>query len=237
MRSRIGVTRGAAAAGCALALALAGCSNGGDGGGGADGNADSAQAAPETVTSTVTTTAGEGTDGDASGRSPSPTPGGNDGGNGNGDAGNRGGGQGRGGAECGVDESAPIITDSIAGVEPPSAGDRWELTETNYDSCGELTYALFHQMPQGNSQFATKILMFHDGEYLGVDASTAPQQGWIIGEGDGWFEVEYKDWEALMESGEPNAASPKYTTTITFTWSDEKNRVVLDGELPNQNLY
>nr|WP_152663169.1 LppP/LprE family lipoprotein [Corynebacterium xerosis] len=51
-------------------------------------------------------------------------------------------------------------------MEPPSAGDRWELTETNYDSCGELTYALFHQMPQGNSQFATKILMFHDGEYL-----------------------------------------------------------------------
>lgn len=233
MRSRIGFTRAAAAAGCALALALAGCSNGGDGGGGADENADSAQEAPETVTSTVTTTAGEGTDGDAAGRSPSPTPGEN----GNRDGGNGSGGQGRGGTECGVDEGAPIITDSIAGVEPPSAGDRWELTETNYDPCGELTYALFHQMPQGNSQFATKILMFHDGEYLGVDASSAPQQGWIIGEGDGWFEVEYKDWEALMESGEPNAASPKYTTTITFTWSDEKNRVVLDGELPNQNLY
>lgn len=140
-----------------------------------------------------------------------------------------------GGANCGVDEDAAILDESIAKVDGPASGDYWDLVETNYDPCGELTYALYQQMPQGNSQFATKILMFHGGDYLGVD-STKPQQGQIVGEGDGWFEVKYKDWEALMESGEPNAAAPKYTRTLTFEWNDSAGKVAVDGEFPNTGL-
>lgn len=139
------------------------------------------------------------------------------------------------GGDCGVDRNARVISDSIKKVDPPGADQHWELESTNFDPCGELTYARFEQMPQGNAQFGTTILMFHRGEYLGVD-SLAPQQGQIIGEGDGWFVVKYKDWEALNESGEPNFASPKYTATVKFTWSESEHKVVLDGELPNRNL-
>ena len=207
--------------------------NGGDGGGGADGNADSAQAAPETVTSTVTTTAGgrhrrgsvgpvtvadarrymtAGTETAMPGIEAGPGPWRRM----------------RGRRKC------PDHHRLHRRVEPPSAGDRWELTETNYDSCGELTYALFHQMPQGNSQFATK-------SSCSMTANTRrrqhrPAAGLIIGEGDGWFEVEYKDWEALMESGEatrlrrstpPPSRSPERR--------EEQGRP--RRELPNQNLY
>ncbi|MFC3849832.1 LppP/LprE family lipoprotein [Corynebacterium hansenii] len=198
------------AAACALALALAGCGDGGGSGNGGE----------EVVTETTTVTGTDGAEG-----KPNPTT--------ETETTTTGGGGGSGG-DCGVDRNARVISDSIKKVDPPASGDRWELESTNFDPCGELTYALFHQMPQGNAQFATKILMFHDGEYLGVDALN-PQQGWIIGEGDGWFEVEYKDWKALEESGEPNAAAPKYTTKVKFTWSESEGKVVLDGELPNQD--
>lgn len=220
--------RAVLAAACALALPLAGC----DFGGGAD-QADDAGAAGDgagdaVVTETVTATEGADDTGETEGADAT---------DGTGETNGTGESNGRDGAaeNCGVDENADIISESIKRVEPPSAGDYWELTKTNYDPCGELTYALFHQMPQGSSQFATKILMFHDGEYLGVD-SLVPQQGEIIGEGDGWFRVEYRDWEALRDSGEPNAAAGKYSKNITFTWSESEGKVVLDDELPNQNL-
>ncbi len=210
------------AAACSLSLILAGCGGFGggdeeivtetttiteaDGPGGADGSGGAPEPTTETTT-TTTTSAGNGRDGSGGGS----------------------------GANCGVDENAAILGESIAKVGKPKAGDKWELTETNYDPCGELTYALYQQMPQGSSQFATKILMFHDGEYIGID-STYPQQGDIVGEGDGWFEVKYKDWEALAESGEPNAAAPKYTRTLTFTWNESSGEVDVDGEFPNTNL-
>ena len=213
---------------CSLGLALVGCGGGsidaaGGEGAGDDGvvtetttiTGDGAEAGPNPTTAPETTTV-------------TTTPGG-----GNGRAWD--GGDGDGGANCGVDEDAAILDESIAKVDGPASGDYWDLVETNYDPCGELTYALYQQMPQGNSQFATKILMFHDGDYLGVD-STKPQQGQIVGEGDGWFEVKYKDWEALMESGEPNAAAPKYTRTLTFEWNDSAGKVDVDGEFPNTGL-
>lgn len=213
-------TAGLAAA-CSLSLVLAGCGGFGggdeeivtetttiteaDGTGAADGSGGGPE--PTTETTTTTTSAGNGRDGSGGGS----------------------------GGNCGVDENAAILEESIDKVETPDLVDYWDLVETNYDPCGELTYALYQQMPQGNSQFLTKILMFHDGEYLGVD-STYRQQGRIVGEGDGWFEVEYKDWEALAESGEPNAAAPKYTTTVTFRWDESSGEVDVDGEFPNTNL-
>ncbi|WP_295627288.1 LppP/LprE family lipoprotein [uncultured Corynebacterium sp.] len=204
------------AAACALGLTLAGCGDGADGGTEPDGaNGGGA----ETVTSTVTegappeeTTTEMGDSGDSEDSTTTSEA-----------------------ANCGVDENAPIIESSIQSIDPPTAGEYWELAETNYDPCGELTYALFQQMPQGNAQFATKILMFHEGEYLGVDTNNA-QQGQIVGEADDWFEVKYKDWEALRDSGEANAAAPKYTTNVTFTWDDDAQQVATDGRFPNENL-
>lgn len=207
---RTGPATAGLAVACALGLALAGC----DGGNGGD---------EPTVTETTTTTETNGAAGDG-GADPTTettttTTTEGDGG----------------GDNCGVDETAAVLDESIKTVDTPDPVEYWELVETNYDPCGELTYALYHQMPQGSAQFLTKILMFHDGEYLGVD-SDYRQQGQIVGEGDGWFEVKYKDWEALMESGEPNAAAPNYTRTLTFTWDESAGKVDVDGEFPNTNL-
>ncbi|MFD5867741.1 LppP/LprE family lipoprotein [Corynebacterium sp. NPDC060344] len=239
MRNRIGL-----AAACSIALALTACGDGGVFGGSGGDDAVATETDTTTITADDGTNGGDGGDGTGNGGDgrPNPTggtpaPGGSNGGNNGGGNGGDGGGNGgdSDGANCGVDEDAAIISESIATVEPPFADGHWELTQTNFDPCGELTYALFEQMPQGNAQFGTKILMFHDGDYLGVD-STHPQQGQIVGEGDGWFEVKYKDWEALRDSGEANVAAPKYTSNVTFTWSESEGKVATEGRFPNTGL-
>lgn len=206
--------RAALAAVCAAGLGAAACS-------GFPGSGDG--------TSTVTETVGE----NGTAQPPQPTNGGG-GNNGGGNDGGGGGGNGGGGSvDCGVNPDAAIITDSIDTVAPPPAGEYWSYTgESNFNPCATLTYARFEQMPQGNAQFATKILMFNEGRYLGVDTENA-QQGEIIDSGNDWFTVRYKDWEALDEAGGSNAEAPNYTEDVTFRWNAEAGKVDVEGRLPN----
>lgn len=139
--------------------------------------------------------------------------------------------------DCNTDPSAPEIHKATAEVNEkyPNGNGGWVFKgDTNYDSCGDLTYALVAQAQQGNAQFGTLILMFHQGEYIGID-STAPQQAMkITPNDDGSLTVLYKDWEALIESGDGNAEAPKYNSTVTYYWDGDK--VAHEGRIPNTNL-
>lgn len=144
----------------------------------------------------------------------------------------------RGGSkECDTSSSNPEIDRAIGEVNRkyPNRYGGWVITQdVNYDSCSALSYALVTQAQQGNAQFGTLILMFHQGEYIGVD-STYPQQAMsITPAGDARFTVEYKDWEALHEAGAPNAMAPDYTSTVTYYWDGSK--VGHEGRIPNTSL-
>lgn len=104
---------------------------------------------------------------------------------------------------------------------------------SNYSPCAELSYAMLRQEKIGNSQFATLLLFFHDGEYLGVD-STYPQQVQKIEENGDALDVIYRDWEALEKSGKPNAAAPDYNSNVHYYWDGDS--VQYDGRIPNTHL-
>ena len=105
--------------------------------------------------------------------------------------------------------------------------------ETNFDSGADLTFAKVEQAEQGNSQFETLLIFFHKGQYLGID-STYPQQAMDVTPVAAGIEVVYKDWEALRDSGDANAAAPKYTSTVTYYWDGAK--VQHEGRIPNTGL-
>lgn len=140
------------------------------------------------------------------------------------------------GENCSVDTEADVISEAVDEVNDryPNKFGGWTYDgESNYDTCSDLTYAMVEQAEQGNSQFGTLILMFHRGEYIGID-STHPQQATNIVPNDDGFSVTYKDWEALEESGAANAAAPEFTSDVTYYWDGDK--VAHEGRIPNTGL-
>lgn len=139
--------------------------------------------------------------------------------------------------ECDTNSASPEIHKAAAEANEqyPNQAGGWVLTgHTNYNSCSDLSFALVTQAKQGNAQFSTLILMFHKGEYIGID-SIYPQQAMdVTPNDDGSFTVLYKDWEALDAAGAGNAESPKYNSTVTYFWDGSK--VAHDGRIPNTSM-
>lgn len=133
---------------------------------------------------------------------------------------------------CGVDPQATEITGHIAQVPGPSlSGMHWDYDgDSNYDPCAALSYATVVQSRIGDAQFQNQLMLFHDGEYIGV-GSDSVQQHRIVSTTDDTVTVSYKDYDALAASGEPFAAAPRYTTEVTYRWTDKG--VVPDGRFPN----
>lgn len=136
---------------------------------------------------------------------------------------------------CGVDPNAAAITDNIGQVPAPSlAGMSWTYEgDSNYDTCATLSYATVEQSEQGNSQFQNQLMLFHNGEYLGVGSDTV-QQHQVVATTDDSVTVRYKDYEALDAAGGSNAEAGNYTTDVTFRW--DGSQVVPEGRFPNQSM-
>ncbi len=137
-------------------------------------------------------------------------------------------------ADCGEDPDSSVILEHISEVPAPSLEDlTWSYGgESNYDPCADLSYATVVQSEVGNAQFQNQLMLFHNGEYLGVGTDTVQQHS-IVSTTDDSVTVKYKDYDALDASGEPNAAAPEYTTEVTYRWDGQ--RVVPEGRIPNQN--
>lgn len=209
----------------AAALALSAC--------GSDVAEDAASPAMTTVTEAATSTgssAPEGGSSPASSANSAENAGHSGGQNGSGGGGGNGGGE-----NCGVDPSAAAITDNIGQVPPPSiAGMTWTYKgDSNFDPCATLSYATVEQSEQGNAQFQNQLMLFHNGEYLGV-GSTTTQQHSVVGTTDDSVTVAYKDYEALDAAGASNAEAANYTTNVTFRW--DGSQVVPEGRFPNMSM-
>lgn len=133
---------------------------------------------------------------------------------------------------CGVNSASPVITDHISDVPAPSLeGLTWSyFGESNYDPCAALSFASLVQSETGNSQFQTQLMLFHNGEYIGVGSDHVLQHQ-VIGSSEDSVSVRYKDWEALAAAGAGNAESPNYTSDVTYRWTGDG--VVPEGRIPN----
>lgn len=139
--------------------------------------------------------------------------------------------------ECDTSPHNPEIARATEEVNRkyPNGNGGWVITRRlNYDSCSDLSYALVTQAEQGNAQFGTLILMFHQGEYIGIDSNYPQQAMEITPTGDARFTVKYKDWEALDAAGAANSESPNYTSTVTYYWDGSK--VAHEGRIPNTSF-
>ncbi|WP_293818112.1 LppP/LprE family lipoprotein [uncultured Corynebacterium sp.] len=134
--------------------------------------------------------------------------------------------------DCSVQPNSPEITNNISKLPPNQFG--WKPTgKSNYNPCNDLSYALITQEQQGNSQFATQLMLFHKGQYIGVGSDTT-QQAEVLSDTDSSVTVRMRDWEALQESGDANVNADKYYSDVTFRWDGSK--VVPEGRIPNQGL-
>ncbi|MEX3513896.1 MULTISPECIES: LppP/LprE family lipoprotein [unclassified Corynebacterium] len=131
-------------------------------------------------------------------------------------------------ADCAVDTQAAEIYDNLDKLPANSYG--WEyLGETNYNPCQTLTWATVLQAERGNAQYGTQLMLFHNGEFLGV-GSDPPQQHTVIDSTEDSVTVRFKDYEALDAAGGGFADSPNYTEDVTFQW--DGTRVVPIGRIP-----
>lgn len=184
---------------------------GGNGAGAGDGNGGNGGGDAGTTVTTVTETAD------------------NSGGN-NGSGGNGGGNGGDGNCEATTAQEA--MDAHIGSVPPPPTGGGWRYVEDNFDTCSDLTYIWLEQARQGNSQFATKLMFFHRGEYLGVDTNNAQQVLSITADGKS-IQVVYRDWEQMDKDGAANVEAPRYNQDVRFYWDGEK--VAHEGHIPGDN--
>ncbi|WP_448852311.1 LppP/LprE family lipoprotein [Corynebacterium sp. 335C] len=180
--------------------------NGAGGGNGGNGGGDAG-----TTVTTVTETAGNGGGNNGSG--------GNGGGNG-------------GDGNCEATTAQEAMDAHIGSVPPPPTGGGWRYVEDTFDTCSDLTYIRLEQAHQGNSQFATKLMFFHKGEYLGVDTNNAQQVQSITADGKS-IQVVYRDWEQMEKDGAANVEAPRYNQDVRFYWDGEK--VAHEGHIPGDN--
>ena len=134
---------------------------------------------------------------------------------------------------CGTERGAAEIINHISQLPPNQFG--WRATEqTNYNRCSDLSFALIEQAQQGNAQFQTQLMLFHQGKFIGVGSDTVQQVTQIVRFDDASVTVRMKDWEALEASGDANANAHKYYSDVTFRWVGD--HVEPEGRIPNQNL-
>lgn len=141
---------------------------------------------------------------------------------------------------CDVDPNSEAVHAAVdvANSDYPNPHGGWVYEGvSNWNPCGNLTYAKLVQAEQGDAQFGTMLLFFHKGDYLGFD-SIYPQQSLeeVPDANSESIRVTYKDWGALAEAGAPAAEAPNYTAEVVYVWDEDADIVAHEGQIPNQHL-
>lgn len=131
-----------------------------------------------------------------------------------------------------------INNNIIPTVRAPQPNGAWMVNpdpaKSHFNSCDDLSFVQLVPQQQTDAQYDSVILMFHKGQYVGVD-TTIPEQAFaFLNVTPQGFTARYKDYEALQAAGAPFADAEKYYKDVTFTWDGSK--VVTSGDFPNQNL-
>lgn len=138
--------------------------------------------------------------------------------------------------KCPGEPNAPEITDNIDKVPPPNSPlyKGWVYEgDSNYDRCSALSYATLMPQEYPFDEFVMQLMLFHEGEYIGVGA-LVPAQHVVIGSDHRSVTVRYKDWEAYYHNGDHTRRSDEFTTDVTYVWAGDHVEAI--GRIPNQEL-
>lgn len=138
---------------------------------------------------------------------------------------------------CAPNPSAPEIAEANKQLNEEHQTERGGWTYaggSTFSPCADLSYALTKQGGQGNGAETNVLLLFHKGQYIGIDSNHPQTIEHITPHEDGTFTVVYRDTEAQMAAGAPNADADKFTTEVTFFWDGDK--VGHHGKIPNESL-
>ena len=139
--------------------------------------------------------------------------------------------------ECAPNPSAHEISEANAQLNREHQTDRGGWTYaggSNFSPCADLSYAITKQGGQGNGAETNVLLLFHKGQFIGIDSNHPQTIERITPNDDGTFTVVYRDTEAQMEAGAPNADADKFVSEVTYFWDGDK--VGHHGTIPNESL-
>lgn len=138
------------------------------------------------------------------------------------------------GPDCQLNPQAQAIYDNIWQLPAaPTPGGLWEYKgNSNYSPCLELSYAEVEQMPQGDGQYPTQLMLFHQGRFLGV-GTTSVQHGHVVRHDGKSVTVSYTDFEAMERDGAAFAVADQYQVQVTYRWDAAQQRVIPEGRIPN----
>ena len=139
--------------------------------------------------------------------------------------------------ECAPNPSAPEIADANKKLNEEHHTDRGGWTYaggSNFSPCADLSYAITKQGGQGNGAETNVLLLFHKGQYIGIDSNHPQTIERVDPHEDGTFTVIYRDTEAQMAADAPNADADKYVSEVTYFWDGDK--VGHHGKIPNESL-
>ena len=140
------------------------------------------------------------------------------------------------GPGCQIDPQSPTIYEAVPQLPAtPDTGSYWQYRgNSNFSPCLRLSYAQVEQMPQGDGQFPTQLMLFHNGHYIGI-GTTSTQHGTIVAHDGMSVTVSYTDYEALDRDGAPFAEAGRYQVQVTYRWNEQQQRVIPEGRIPNLN--
>ena len=139
--------------------------------------------------------------------------------------------------ECAPNPSAPEIAEANKQLNEEHQTDRGGWTYaggSTFSPCADLSYAITKQGGQGNGAETNVLLLFHKGQYIGIDSNHPQTIERVDPHDDGTFTVIYRDTEAQMAADAPNADADKYVSEVTYFWDGDK--VGYHGRIPNESL-
>ena len=135
---------------------------------------------------------------------------------------------------CMTNADDPAIVEGNAALnrDHSTAYGGWTYTgDSNFNHCSDLTYAVATQGGQGNGAPLTVLMLFHQGQYIGIDSNHPQHAERVTANPDGSITVVYRDVEAQNIAGAPNVDAHEYTSEVTYFWDGEK--VDHHGRIPN----
>lgn len=106
--------------------------------------------------------------------------------------------------QCSTDVPLDRINSEIISTIASAAAGGWmyrpPLSQSNYNSCADLSYVELVQRNIADGGFGTALLVFHKGEYLGIDSIYSRHISAICSGGSSSFTVNYTDFEAISRA-------------------------------------
>lgn len=128
------------------------------------------------------------------------------------------------------DANSALARDAVAGVDPAPAGGPWQVYKADDTplsaGCPDLSWMQVDDSATNDGTFASMVLFFHDGTYLGTATARPYSYTDVVGSETHSVSVRYR-W---IVDDNPLCCPQGGPSVVTFTWDGAK--VQAHGEFP-----